>query len=292
MRKLGYLFHDRHAYALPSDAHLDALAQADIGAVGLFWQHAADRDGNALPGFEALLERIASRGMALETLEGPEGFYDGEMREVVRRLIALAGAAGVKTVTLTTATACTMGAPETYFPLLREILDDLLAHAARAGVTLALRNGFFPKEGADRAEGLARMAEELSGAPFGLCLDTGVSNLRRAVLEEFYLMRPYLRQINLSDSIGGVCDRLQPGYGDAPWHGLALALDGMEQEVPLFLACRFFDGAPAAEAARETRALLDGRVYTRPDGGVIGRAHYTGRILTLDAPRAFPYCGK
>lgn len=94
MRKLGYLFHDRHAYALPSDAHLDALAQADIGAVGLFWQHAADRDGNALPGFEALLERIASRGMALETLEGPEGFYDGEMREVVRRLIALAGAAG------------------------------------------------------------------------------------------------------------------------------------------------------------------------------------------------------
>ena len=275
----GLLFHDRYEYALPTGQRLAALADAGITAIGLPWEHLVGRDGMERHTLDALRRDMAAAGVSLATVEAPSGTYDEEMCELIRGLIGVAGTCGARIVTLCTGGACMPGAPSDYFDVLLRVLRELLPEARRAGITLALRKEYDPmRHASDRSEKLVRAVQACGDAAVRLCMDVGLSNLHRSALENFHLMQPWLVQVNLSDSRDGMCDRLQPGYGNAPWDALGRLL-AARPDIRLFLACRHFDGAALPVVQAETRALLEGRVYTRPDGGWIGRQEPAGRLL-------------
>lgn len=235
-------------------------------------------DGNFRPrhGDHTPLPELRASGLEVRRIEAPdELLMPGALREQeVESILRFCGAAGIGGMVLSAPGFFRPFAAETDFEALCNALGRLAACGRENGARLLLKNS-----PGDRYEKLARMVRTVDAAALVLCLDTGNAHLSGSVPEQYFLAGGRLAGMSLGDHLRGDKARMQPGYGDIPWAGLGRLLEEHPGLLELYVDAPFAGAATVGTVMDEVRALLEGRVYTSPAGGVIGKDPFTGRLM-------------
>lgn len=226
----------------------------------------------------ALAGRLTAHGLRIYSICYNENVADAPKLE---KALAAAQALGAQSLVVSVVGAFVPMAPADEAERAEAALRRTAQLAKDAGAALLVQN----RQG-DKMEKLVRMMDALEGAA-GICLDVGLAQQmggdQRAgsAMEHYHLAGKHLAQMYLADYAYKEKERRQPGYGNVPWVGLGELLARRGRPLPLFIRAPFLGGAGPDVVLCETEALLAGRVYTRPDGGLIGKNNETGRIIII-----------
>lgn len=287
-----------------TDKGISALKRQGVNKIGLAWELLISREGDENPRFKEIAEGLHGSCMDIYTVTTPRGWgnqpfsitnQDEGQRDVLlnwmQKLIRIAGQSGARIIPVYTSGACLPYSEEKCTKAALDFIGQLVPCAEDAGVKLALVNSYYAlgeNDGQvscevrfliDSAQRLYDLAAEIKSPHVGICFDTGVSNMKRTALEDMHLLKDYIIHFYLSDTMKKQKNMLQPGYGNVPWVGLGRIIKEMNYTFPVFVNAPSYGGADFSKVITETQALLDGKVYTRPDGGIIGKDQVSGRII-------------
>ena len=196
---------------------------------------------------------------------------------------------GARQIVLSAGHSCDIGKDEA---LWCETLSQLRQEFSASGVELLITNRRrFIKSLPVSAEKLMRLAMR-SGVR--IAYDFGFAHAYGTALENLYDLMYNTAVLCLNDNFGILADdktadwvngeimytdeRKQPGYGNAPFVGMAEAMRGEGTFIPLYISGARQGAADLQTLLTETKVILSGRVFLSPAQARIGR-NERGRVI-------------
>lgn len=216
-------------------------------------------------------ERLRQAGVRLWAVHAPLGgeyslsHPDGKVRrravEYHRFVLERAALGAASILVIHPGTGGETSEREAVLPRLLESLEELIRHAERLEVRLALENLAVHPVGAD-ADVLRGVVKLFQSRWLGICFDTGHAHLAGSLMESLETLRDRIITFHLADNDGMQDLHLQPGYGSIQWDAFARAFRGMDFNDPVAIEARPWAGAGYRQQLREVGALLRGKLLT------------------------------
>ena len=306
MLDIGVLIQDEES--VYTEEGIRELKRQGINVVGILWKFVISCGGEEILGFREICKNFCRSGIQVYTVTLPKGWGNQsnsiinrniEQRkkflEWMKKLIEIAGEAGMKTVPVYTSGACLPYSETWRVDSALDFITQLLPYTENSGVRLAIVNAQYTVEESpdtsvretyrsdfwsiDSIPRLHDFIAQIHSPNVGICFDTGISNRNGTVLEDMFTIKDSILHFYLNDTATRQEKPVQPGYGTVPWVGLGRIIKEMGYDIPLFVNAAVSSNVDYSKIITETKALLNGNVYTRPDGGRIGKDRDTGRIL-------------
>lgn len=115
-------------------------------------------------------------------------------------------------------------------------LHEIVPHAEKRGVTLALEN-LPPGYPGNHGENLFAIAEEFNSPALGLCFDTGHAQMTGALFEHLQFMKRRIVHFHIHDNDGRRDQHLPPPFGTIHWDAFYRLFRTLDYDGALTLEC-------------------------------------------------------